>query len=371
MRPLLQPSLAVQAQAPRSYPLKAVLPALVVLQVAVLASEQHDRAGHLGAIGMLFVLLRAGATVGAVPLVLALARRGRSEDGRFTTAHALVVGLAGLAGALVAESVFYVVLHFTVWPDPRGFWAGYRQIPLTSLGMPSAMLVGIAALDAASIAAELASARQATASRLLGQTHQARLELLRAQLHPHFLFNSLNSVVVLARQDPSQASRILRRLERLFRASLGTEEPFTSLAEELGWVRDYLDVETCRFSDRLRVELSATAEARAAVLPRLLLQPLLENALRHGVGRLPGPGFVRIRAGVEGGSLVVTIENNGAFGGGREGFGLTLTRRRLREAYGGSARLTLAGDGRATRVTVRLPWRAAGAPHRAAEGIPA
>ena len=358
---------------------RVLLPALALLQLVVLTVEQIERAGRLHPVAFLFVVLRVALTLAVLPAVLGTARAARRRLGgpaRGVVVAAAVLSGLSVAGALVAESLFFAALHFTVWPHPDGFLAGYRAIPLSSLGLPMTVLLGVAALDHAWAVAGEAHARQTRAARLRSQSHQARLELLRSQLHPHFLFNSLNSAIVLARRDPARAAELLERLERVFASSLEHEgEPFTALGDELAWMRDYLAVEEFRFPDRLAVELGVQPGAERAELPRLLLQPLVENALRHGVGRVPGSGFLRLRAHRQGAHLVVGIENNGRFRCSREGFGLTLTRRRLREAYGGAAWLTVSSAADVTLVTVTLPWtergpRAAPASHADPESRP-
>lgn len=167
--------------------------------------------------------------------------------------------------------------------------------------------------------------------------HAAEIDAIKGQLRPHFLLNSLNSILVLVDDDPGEARRMIGRLSSLLHTVFdGLDEPFVPLDRELGMVRDYLEVERIRFGDRLQFSVDADPGAGEALVPPLLLQPLVENAVRHGIEPSASAGTLRVRAQVERGRLLIRIANtvtstNGRGGTGR---GLELTRHRLRTTYG-------------------------------------
>ena len=188
---------------------------------------------------------------------------------------------------------------------------------------------------------------------------EAELRALRAQLNPHFLFNSLNSINALVGSDPEAARRMCERLGDFLRRTLalGARDD-VALAEELELVERYLAIEQVRFGDRLRVERDVAADAAACRVPPLLLQPLVENAVKHGVaGRLDG-GTVSLSAHRRGGSLVLAVENPvdpDAPGRPGAGLGLENVRRRL-DAFGArAARLEAERGPEHFRVTLTLP----------------
>jgi hypothetical protein len=174
-------------------------------------------------------------------------------------------------------------------------------------------------------------------ARLEATAHAAEIDAIKGQLRPHFLLNSLNSILVLIDDDPAEARRMISRLSSLLHTVFdGLDEPFVPLARELDMVRDYLEVERIRFGDRLQFTVEADGGAAGALVPPLLLQPLVENAVRHGIEPNAGPGSLRVEAQAESGRLRIRIANtvtstNGRGGTGR---GLALTRHRLRTVYG-------------------------------------
>lgn len=203
---------------------------------------------------------------------------------------------------------------------------------------------------------------EVVAAQLEASMHQARLEALRMELNPHFLFNALNAVAGLVRRGDSDAAvSALARLGELLRLSLGQQASQRSaLRDELGFLRQYLELERLRFGDRLTVEERISPKVLDLLVPTLILQPLVENAVRHGIARLPGPGRIEISAEPTGDRLRLAVRDSGvglptgaAF---REGIGLSNTRARLRQLYGDQARLILsAASGGGTEVVVLLP----------------
>ena len=190
----------------------------------------------------------------------------------------------------------------------------------------------------------------------------AELRALRAQINPHFLFNALNTVAALVRTRPAEAERVVEDLADLFRYSLAaSERPDVTLAEEVASAELFLDIERARYGDALAVEIDVPADLRAARMPSLVLQPLVENAVKHGVRRAGGRGTVSVVARRQRGDVIVRVGDTGpGFGTddvadvlGR-GTGLTNVADRLRAALGPRAALTLGPGGEG--VVVRVPF---------------
>lgn len=209
----------------------------------------------------------------------------------------------------------------------------------------------------------------ARAARLEASLASARLEALTAQLQPHFLFNTLHAVSALMHRDVEAADTMLARLGDLLRRTLDDrDKPELPLGEELRLLDAYLDIVRVRFDDRLTVDVQVPPDTHTALVPRFVLQPLVENALQHGIGLREGPGLVTIRAERKGDRLSLTVTDDGLAGQlgdngfPREGLGLTNTRQRLRESYGNDhlLRLTKSACGGLV-VTMDFPFRAASA----------
>jgi LytS/YehU family sensor histidine kinase len=219
--------------------------------------------------------------------------------------------------------------------------------------------------------------REARAERLRTELVQARLDALAGQLHPHFLFNTLNSVSSLMHRDVAAADAMLARLGDLLRRTLHAgERPEVSLAEELVLLDDYLAIVGTRFRDRLSVDVHADPGTEHALVPHFVLQPLVENALEHGIAKRAGSGHIEVRAsreGVAGETLVLTVADdgpglssasrdsrNGESDERHGGIGLMNTRHRLAALYGDQQCLSLsnrAGGGLVSRI--ELPFRLA------------
>src|ERR1017187_3925626 len=198
--------------------------------------------------------------------------------------------------------------------------------------------------------------------RLQLAVREAELRALEAQLNPHFLFNSLNSIRALVVENPPLAQDMLTRLANILRYNLHRDLMHTiSLASELEAVTDYLALEGVRFEDRLRVVFAIDPAAGQMAVPPMLLQTLVENALKHGIAPLPGGGEIVIRSALERDGIVVEVQNTGQIATPAPGatqVGLANTRERLRILYGDGARLELANrDGnRVESAAVRGCW---------------
>jgi sensor histidine kinase YesM len=200
---------------------------------------------------------------------------------------------------------------------------------------------------------------QAEAAELNAQLADARLNALRTQLNPHFLFNTLNAISTLVEQDPRGVRRMIARLGDLLRHTLEGDEQEIPLARELEMLRQYLDIMEVRFQDKLEVSIETEASLDDALVPNLVLQPLVENAFRHGVALMQTVGRVAVRAVRDDGDLVLTVRDNGRGPAKevRDGVGLANTRARLTQLYGARQRLALTvAEGGGALVEVRLPY---------------
>lgn len=204
--------------------------------------------------------------------------------------------------------------------------------------------------------------RQLESARLETRLAQAQLEILRSQLEPHFLFNTLNSIAALTRRDPEAAERMTLQLSSLLRVSLDCDgAQLVPLQQELRLLQSYLDIQQTRFQDRLTVRMAIDPGSLSLLVPSIMLQPLVENAIRHGIARSAAPGRLEISASKQGESLIIEIEDNGVglMTGAQtssSGFGLRNTRARLEQLYGNRHRLRLqSGQGGGCRVTLELP----------------
>ena len=198
----------------------------------------------------------------------------------------------------------------------------------------------------------------------------AQLAALRAQINPHFLFNSLNTIAQLIRTDPDKAETCVERLAEIFRYILRrAEKEFVPLAEELRMTEAYLELERTRFGDRLQVRTTADPPSMHQLIPNLILQPLVENAIKHGLARKVGAGTLRIEAQVGDGRLTLTVGDDGLGMPGawldsvyERGVGLKNLRDRLVRLYGPACLPEIASTpGAGTQVRLRLPLRAADA----------
>lgn len=202
--------------------------------------------------------------------------------------------------------------------------------------------------------------RQAAA--LEARLHEARLQNLRSQLDPHFLFNALHAISALMGRDIVQARRMIARLSDLLRLSLSRRDAQRiPLDQELEMLALYLDVQRLRFGDRLQVELDVEPAARRARIPALTLQPLVENAVHHGVERRADAGRLQVRIRARDGLRIEVIDDGPGFAPGAvDGIGLGNLRARLEGLYGRRAALSWANADPGARVVVDLPLEEAG-----------
>ena len=335
--PLAEERARLQAQAAAAFDLchpalalRAVLLVQAVLAIAALAGA--DTATDWGARQASFAFGGALGTVAwlvsVCALRTALARRSDALRG------AVVLAL----GAVMAVAVW--------WPLA---WAGLVRPP-HPLGWVAMALTG------AALAALLWSWLELRARIWHPATAGARLAELQSRIRPHFLFNALNTALALVRIDPGRAEAVLEDLAQLFRVALADAGASVPLGEEIDLARRYLDIEQVRFGTRLAVHWDVDPECNDARVPPLVLQPLVENAVRHGVEPLPGGGWVRVEAARRRGQVLVTVSNRVGDEPGAPGHGMALhnIRERLRLLHDVAAQC----DVRRERVDGEVVFRA-------------
>jgi signal transduction histidine kinase len=210
---------------------------------------------------------------------------------------------------------------------------------------------------------EEAERLEARAESLEAQLTEARLEALRMQLNPHFLFNTLHAVSTLVDRDPGGVRRMIARLSELLRHVLDEDAPQeVPLSQELDFLEDYLEIQSIRFQGDLDSTVDVPSALHDAQVPNLILQPVVENAIRHGASQVRGTGRIEIRAHRDADTLVLTVADNGPGvpENPKDGLGLRNVRARLQELYGERQALELTSDdGGGTRATLTLPYHTA------------
>jgi two-component sensor histidine kinase len=303
-----------------------------------------------------------------IPLTVLIGRLTEAWD--FTTIGwpRLLLRHAGLLLLIAAaQSAFVAVVGLTLVPEPESTWRAMTGQLRGRLYQDVVMYVAVVMSSQAILMYGRARTREVHAAQLEGQLQAARLESLRAQLHPHFLFNTLHTIASLVRDGRNaEAVRLISGMSDLLRRLLQTATPTHAIEDELSAAQTYLDVQRARFGDRLTAEVTLDARAAGARVPVLVVQPLLENALRHGLADQVVAGHVRVAVSREGDEAVIRVDDTGA---GvlptwrldqTAGTGLANIRGRLHALYAERGRLVAgprAGGG--FGVTIRLPFSVA------------
>jgi two-component system, LytTR family, sensor kinase len=323
-------------------------------------------------VGRMFAaeVLAWGAWALLTPLVLWLGRRFPIE--RTARARALAVHIPACLLIAAAHLAFFEYVLVTLKPfgpqrDSRTFWEQFLGRASSQLHIELLIYAATLGLGYAVSYYERFRERERRASQLEAQLAQAQLQALKMQLHPHFLFNTLNGIASLVRDNKNRAAvDMLAGLSDLLRYTLenaGKQE--VPLKEELEFLELYLGIQQMRFPDRLRVEMRVAPETLDALVPNLILQPIVENAIRHGISQRPTPGVVGIEASRDGERLRVNVYDDGPGlrpnGGAGGGVGLSNTRERLAQLYGERQRFTLSErEGGGVEAALVLPFARAG-----------
>ena len=288
------------------------------------------------------------------PFIVKWSRKHRIERATWTRQlpwHIAVIPVIGLIDASADQWARAMT------DMPFGFWQDYfRKLDIVTFFY--AVIVGVAhAVDYY----RMYRSGELRASQLESELRQSQLELLKSQLQPHFLFNTLNAVNALIYEDPKAADRIITRLGELLRMSLALgSQQVVPLDYEMEFVRAYLDIQQTRLGDRLRVHIDIPEELRDAQVPALLLQPLVENAVLHGIAPVVRGGLVSITARRSGERLELSVTDTGSglHTPMRERIGLSNVRHRLRHLYGdGHAMQAARHEPQGTQVQILIPLR--------------
>jgi hypothetical protein len=274
---------------------------------------------------------------------------------------ALLGGIGLFAGVFVAVVVVTSALALDGVLASNGFFAYFRN--RISVDVLSAFLVLMAGMAWSYL--HTLSMRQRETVALRAQLVESRLESLRVQLNPHLLFNTLNAIAALATVDPAKVQRSIAQLSDLLRYMLeGSADQEVTVAKEFAILRRYFEILELRYGKYLRTSITGDAEAMAAFVPNLVLQPLAENALKHGVSKA-GEGSIDVHAARAGDDLVLTVRDSGSGGlaspartesAAGAGFGLRHTCERLKHLYDGKYSFEFRPTPGGTVVEIRIPY---------------
>jgi sensor histidine kinase YesM len=300
------------------------------------------------------------------PFVLLLVQRYRLE--RRVRLRALLVYIAAGALFALAHSALLVFIHFFIIHEPDtlpGFLVNKYYVLLSDFLTSAIIYVLILAFGHALDYYMRYREEELKSTRLESQLAKSQLQALKMQLHPHFLFNTLHSISALQLEDVAAAQRMTARLGDFLRITLeNVNAQEVTLRREVEFLKCYLDIERIRFGHRLTTDLHIPPETLDAEVPNLILQPIVENAIRHGVATRSAPGRIDVSAWRDNGMLRMRVQDNGpglSAGAAREGLGLANTRARLAQLYGSNCRLELANvPGGGFVVTLGIPFNTNG-----------
>ena len=276
----------------------------------------------------------------------------------FHFAMSFVVMATYYLGRMLAYGIFYGDLFAEFWPAALNSFYGRNIIDM-------AYYWAVLAFGYSLEIYQRYKNEELRSAQLEARLIETELKALREQLRPHFLFNTMNTIAVLVREGKNDAAvTLIARLSSLLRMSLdNTRVHEVTLRQEMDFLALYLDIQRVRFSDRLQVDVAIEPEAMEARIPNLILQPLVENAILHGIAPKAGPGRVTVSGRVAAGQLHLEVSDDGpGLGDGtkraKEGIGLSNTRERLAKIYGAHAHLSLRSEaGRGVSVQIILPCR--------------
>jgi len=302
-------------------------------------------------------------------VMFGLAHRFRIDGARFIQALAVHAGAALLYS--VVHCAGMVATRWILWGGQMKLgttpWTAFVQrIYLSNLDWTLMTYTTVVALSYALHYSRESHARAVKEAQLETRLVEARLRTLEAELHPHFLFNTLHAISSLVHTNPDSADRMISRLSDLLRLTFDRSgSPGVSLQEELEFLQKYLEIEQTRFQDRLSVRYEIDPDTLDAEVPRLILQPLVENAIKHGLSPQTGQGLVKISSSRHDDSLWLEVSDNGvgltagARARLRSGVGLSNTRDRLECLYGPAHRIEFSDDIKGLAVRLQIPFHRA------------
>jgi len=308
-----------------------------------------------------------------MPLILWLVKKFPFEGPRFyrnLLVHA-ACGLCIVLALLAYDAAVQPALGFHVGRPFESYREAYRFFFVTQFPWNVSIYCTVLGISAGFLYYRKFRERELAAAQLQARLAQARMHVLKMQLRPHFLFNTHNAISELIYKDPEAADHMLMNLSEMLRMSLeNLEVEEVPLRHELDFLGKYLETEQTRFQDRLRVRLDIADEAYEAMVPNMILQPLVENAVRHGIAPSARGGTIEVRAAREKHCLRLLVSDDGighpSWDGAEvaEGIGLSNTRARLQHLYGDehNFEISRAAGGVGFRVTLVIPFRMEGGP---------
>ena len=301
------------------------------------------------------------------PLIVYLARRFPFDKENWKVSIPFHI-IAGLAVALFQQSIDAFILPKLGYPQGIPlvtYWDAYKFFVSFNLHLSLQIYWAVVGIWSAYNYYRKYRERELQTSQLEARLAQSRLQVLKMQLHPHFLFNALNAISELIHRDPDAADRMLTDLSDLLRMSFeNLEVQEVALKQELEFLHKYIEIEQMRFHDRLIVEMQIADDTLDASVPNMILQPIVENAIKHGISPRASGGRIDIEATRSNSHLEIRVQDNGLgipFGDTEhlaEGVGLSNTRRRLKHLYGDKQRFEIKPTGtHGVVVNLEIPFR--------------
>lgn len=298
------------------------------------------------------------------PIIFRLVQRYRIDGQRLKA-----IGIHACAALLFTafHAAGMLLVRAFLWgPPPAGWVTALQRLHLTNLDWLLMTYTTVVGFTYAMGYYREVQERAVREAQLQTNLMEARIKTLEAELHPHFLFNTLHAISTLVHTNPEAADRMISRLSDLLRLTFDRSGAArVPLQEELEFLQKYLEIEQTRFQDRLTVRFDIDSATLDAEVPRLILQPIVENAIKHGVSPRSGPGLVEIASGIADGHLWLEVRDNGVGLSGsarsqfRSGVGLANTRDRLECLYGEAQKLDFSEGESGLTVHIALPLQRA------------
>lgn len=301
------------------------------------------------------------------PIILTLSAKYPFEDQKWKVSvpiHIVASILVSLC-LLAVDAFILPKLGYLARFQLTSFFETYKILFFVNFHFSIAIYWAVVAIHQAILYYRKYRERELKTSQLEARLAQSRLQVLKMQLHPHFLFNTLNAISELIHRNPDVADRMITDLSDLLRMSFeNLEVQEIPLSQELEFLRKYLEIEQTRFHDRLEVKMEIAADTLDASVPNMILQPLVENAIKHGISPKADGGHINVTAARSNGHLQISVSDDGVgVPGGEvsrveEGVGLSNTRRRLRHLYGDAHTFELNSvGGHGVNVDLDIPYR--------------
>ena len=300
------------------------------------------------------------------PLIFWLSKKYAFDDGKWKASVPIhvVASIVVALGILCIDAYVLPKLGYLARFNLTSFWETYKILFFVNFHFSIAIYWGALAIHQAILNYRKYRERELQTSQLEARLAQSRLQVLKMQLHPHFLFNTLNAISELVHRDPDIADRMLTDLSDLLRMSFeNLEVQEIPLKQELEFLRKYLEIEQTRFHDRLEVKMDIAPDTLDASVPNMILQPLVENAIKHGISPKAEGGHINIGASRNNGHLHLSVSDDGVgmlqeLDRSVEGVGLSNTRRRLKHLYGEGHKFLLRPEGEhGVSVVLDIPYK--------------